>query len=155
MNDNTQKLGLEFASYLSEKLKKSLECIQITRIFGGASRETFLVELLEKENNDLIRVILRRSQKSSLIETDQETEYKAYSVFQNSDVPVPKLITLEKSSKPLGAPFLVMEQLEGEAGNPFDNEAYKPHAKEIGQQFWSILGTISCLDISKKEFEKF
>jgi len=149
-----QTLGVKFAEYLSLRLKKRYECQQIKRIFGGASRETYRVRLIEKDKRDSVNLIYRRSQKSSLIETKQETEYLAYSLFQDSSVPVPKLILLEESSEALGAPFLVMEELEGEAASPFDKEAYRPFENEIGKQFWTILGKIASLDISKNKLTK-
>ena len=154
MSATEPESGKEFASYLSKRLKKNLICKDIQRIFGGASRETYKVRLYEKEVDKYLNVIYRKSQESSLIETDQETEYLAYQAFQNSHVPVPKLIVLEKSSKPLGAPFLVMEELSGQSYNPFDKDAYKPYQKEIGEQFWSILGKISSTNISKKGLDK-
>ena len=154
MRDSRQDLGIEFAAYLSKKLKTKFRCKQIKRIFGGASRETFSVELIQEKEDCPCNVIYRRSQKSSLIDTDQETEYLAYLAFQDSEVPVPKLIALEKSSKPLGAPFLVMEQLPGLSSSPFDKEAYKPYQKELGRQFWSILGKIASLDITNKNLTK-
>ena len=115
--------------------------IEGLRLFSLSEKEW----LIEKNKRDSINVIYRRSQKNSLIETKQETEYLAYSLFQGTDVPVPKLILFEDSSQSLGAPFLVMEELEGEAASPFDSEVYKPFEEEIGNQFWIILGKIASL----------
>ena len=149
-----QNLGVEFAEYLSRKLNKKFECQEIRRIFGGASRETYRVRLIEKNKRDSVNVIYRRSQKNSLIETKQETEYLAYSLFQGTGVPVPKLISFEGSSQSLGAPFLVMEELEGEAASPFDSDVYKPFEEEIGKQFWTILGKIASLEVPKNRLTK-
>ena len=47
-----------------------------------------------------------------------------------------------------------MEQLPGLSSSPFDKEAYKPYQKELGRQFWSILGKIASLDITNKNLTK-
>ena len=46
------------------------------RVFGGASRETFRI-LVKDETGSEEKLILRRTQESSLIETSQSTEYLA------------------------------------------------------------------------------
>ena len=112
METANNTLGEEFSAFLSKKLNKKFKLLSIQRIFGGASRETYRVKLQDEEKKSE-NFIYRRSQNSSLIETDQKTEYLAYSDFQETEVPVPKLFVLEESAKPLGAPFLVMEELPG------------------------------------------
>jgi len=146
-------LGQEFSDFLSIKLEKKFKFLSIHRIFGGASRETYRVELKDEEEKTQ-NFIYRRSQDSSLIETDQKTEYVAYSDFQDTEVPVPRLIVLEESSDKLGAPFLVMEELSGLVASPFDKEAYCPHQAEIGEQFWKILGKIAYHDLNSSNLGK-
>ena len=146
-------LGEKFSVFLSKKLNKKFKLLSIQRIFGGASRETYRVKLQDEEKKSQ-NFIYRRSQKSSLIETDQKTEYLAYSDFQDTEVPVPKLIFLEESAKPLGAPFLVMEELAGTVASPFDKEAYIPNQAELGRQFWKILGKIASHDLAKSKLNK-
>ena len=144
--NNEAQLGEEFIKYYSDLNQEPFSVGSISRIFGGASRETYRLSVL---NKDLVetRLIYRRSQPSALIETDQLTEYSAYMAFQNSEVPVPKTIAIEESADSLGAPFIIMEELVGEAASPFDQEAYSPHEEELGHQFWNILGEIVIKDI--------
>jgi len=141
------KLGLEFLNYYSELTKKDFSLKEINRIFGGASKETYRIRLLDSDEEE-VRLIYRRSQESSLIETEQLTEYSAYSAFQDSSVPVPKTIAIEESSDKLGAPFIVMEELSGSAASPFDSSAYNPHEEAIGREFWKILAEITLKDLS-------
>ena len=61
------KLGLEFLNYYSELTKKDFSLKEINRIFGGASKETYRITLLDSDAEE-IRLIYRRSQESSLIE---------------------------------------------------------------------------------------
>lgn len=145
MNNEIQ-LGEEFVNYYSELKQEIFSLKSISRIFGGASRETYRLSVL---NKDLIEtnLIYRRTQSSALIETEQLTEYSAYLAFQDSKVPVPKTIAIEESPDTLGAPFMVMEELRGVAASPFDQEAYSPYEEKLGHQFWNILGEIVLKDI--------
>jgi aminoglycoside phosphotransferase (APT) family kinase protein len=145
MNNEIQ-LGEEFVNYYSELKQEIFTLKSISRIFGGASRETYRLSVL---NKDLIEtnLIYRRTQSSALIETEQLTEYSAYLAFQDSKVPVPKTIAIEESPDTLGAPFMVMEELRGAAASPFDQEAYSPYEEKLGHQFWDILGEIVLKDI--------
>mgnify|MGYP001478486078 CR=1 FL=1 len=67
---------------------KEFSLVNLERIFGGASRETYRIKVKDNSDNEE-KLILRLSQDSSLIETEQRTEYLAYSAFQDSKVPVP------------------------------------------------------------------
>ena len=67
-----------------------------------------------------------------MIETEQKTEYLAYSAFQNSKVPVPVLLDMSEDKNILGAPFMLMKELEGEAASPFTPDVYSPNEKELG-----------------------
>jgi len=154
MEENANNiLGQEFSDFLSSKLNQQFKFLSIHRIFGGASRETYRVKLQNEERKSQ-NFIYRRTQDSSLIETDQKTEYVAYSDFQDTEVPVPKLIALEESSDKLGAPFLVMEELSGVVASLFDKEAYNPYQAEIGEQFWKILGKIASRDLGSSNLNK-
>lgn len=122
----------------------------VSRIHGGASRETYRVRLRHQVGEAWASrgIILRRDPTGSLIETDRATEYNAYRAFHGTDVPVPEPLCLELDPRWLDRPFFVMEEIEGcEAGSPFGPSPYGPHAEAIGTQFWSILGAIARADI--------
>ena len=151
----TQKdLENQFLDYFNNLETSKFSVKSFERIFGGASRETYKV-LLAGDNNEERNLIYRRTQDSSLIETEQSTEYSAYSAFQNSPVPVPKIIALEEDPNKLGAPFILMEEIPGKAASPFDKEAYVPHEIDLGNQFWEILGNIVKKDISDPILKDF
>jgi len=145
METANNTLGEEFSAFLSKKLNKKFKLLSIQRIFGGASRETYRVKLQDEEKKSE-NFIYRRSQNSSLIETDPD--------FQETEVPVPKLFVLEESAKPLGAPFLVMEELPGTVASPFDKEAYTPNQADLGKKFWKILGKIASHDLTKSKLNE-
>ena len=143
------KLG----AYLSDRWQRDVSCTGISQIFGGASRETYRVEL--SDDGTTTQVILRMPQENGLIDTPQETEHQAYKAFLNSDVPVPRLLAVEDSAAVLGGPFLIMELLPGESGNPFQRDFYKEKATAVGEQFWDILGHIAAVDPAAIGLEEY
>lgn len=149
-----KKLDSLFLSYYSNFSNSKYTLESFERIFGGASRETYKIKVTDNKGIEE-RLVLRLSQDSSLIETEQKTEYLAYSAFQNSRVPVPTLIDMEEDDSLLGAPFMLMKELEGEAASPFTPNVYAPHEDDLGNQFWSILGEIAKKEIDTEIFENF
>ena len=148
----SEELPSQFINYFSKFSNKEYSLVNFERIFGGASRETYKIEV---KGETVDRLILRVTQDSSLIETEQKTEYLAYSAFQDSKVPVPVLLDMSEDKNILGAPFMLMKELEGEAASPFTPDVYSPNEKELGKQFWSILGEIAKKEINKDIFETF
>ena len=149
-----EKLSKSFLSYYNKLSKEENSLLGIERIFGGASRETYKIQLEDSQKREE-RLVLRLSQDSSLIETEQKTEYLAYSAFQDSNVPVPVLIDMSEDDSMLGAPFMLMKELKGEAASPFTPNVYSPHEEELGYQFWAILGEIAKLKIHDEIFRDF
>ena len=149
-----KELSSQFIAYYSKFTNKELSLLSFERVFGGASRETFRI-LVEDETGSEEKLILRRTQESSLIETSQSTEYLAYSAYQGTSVPVPAMIDINEDEEALGAPFMLMQQLDGVAASPFTPDAYSPHEEELGQQFWSILGEIAKKDIKDDFINQF
>ena len=152
--ESNKELSSQFIAYYSKFTNKELSLLSFERVFGGASRETFRV-LVEDETGSEEKLILRRTQESSLIETSQSTEYLAYCAYQGTSVPVPAMIDINEDEEALGAPFMLMQQLDGVAASPFTPDAYSPHEKELGQQFWSILGEIAKKDIKDDFINQF
>ena len=150
----SQKLSKSFLSYYCNLSKKEFSLLSFERIFGGASRETYKIRLKDSLGSEE-RLILRLSQESSLIETEQRIEYLAYSAFQKSNVPVPILIDMSEDDSTFNAPFMLMRELNGEAANPFTPNSYSPYEQDIGIQFWSILGEIAKKKIDNEIFIRF
>ena len=65
------------------------------------------------------------------------------------------MIDINEDEEALGAPFMLMQQLDGVAASPFTPDAYSPHEEELGQQFWSILGEIAKKDITDDFINQF
>lgn len=142
-----EPIAERFARYLAHRMPEAsdLEIVRLSRIHGGASRETYRCGIRWKEDGlDYERgLVLRRDPVGSLIETDRRIEYAACATFQDSDVPVPDVLFLEEDTRWLDRPFFVMAEMPGRAINPFEPGAYGVHAERIGERFWTILGRIA------------
>tara|TARA_Y100001970_G_scaffold266394_1_gene354987 strand:- start:1668 stop:2687 length:1020 start_codon:yes stop_codon:yes gene_type:complete len=150
--EDLKKISEDFVKYYSNYKKISYEISSFERIFGGASRETYKVELSSKSTKE--KLIYRRTQQSSLIETEQITEYLAFKAFEDSIVPVPRIHLIEEDEGVLGAPFIILEQLDGEAASPFQEKIYSPNEKALGMQFWTFLGEITKFDIKSSNLNQ-
>jgi aminoglycoside phosphotransferase (APT) family kinase protein len=118
------------------------------RIHGGASRETYSLDLsfLTRGERTPWSLILRRDPAASLIETERAVEFAAYRAAFGT-VPVPEAVALVNDTAVLGAPFFVMSRIDGgAAASPFQQGAYADHAADIGRQFFTHLGAIARID---------
>lgn len=147
------ELVAKFTAYAAARLPhyQNLNISQIQRIHGGASRQTYSIDLrYDTANGPAMRgVILRRDPPDSLIDTERKVEFAAIrSVFSQNALPVPEALFLETDPAVLGAPFFVMGRVDtGAPINPFklsDVDALRPH---IGQQFFRHLGAIAAVSV--------
>jgi aminoglycoside phosphotransferase (APT) family kinase protein len=148
MEDLARRLGEYLAMRMPEVT--DLEVAELSRIPGGASRETYRATIAYREDGENVRrgVILRRDPTSSLIDTERELEYKAYTAMQDTDVPVPEPLFLEQDTKWLDRPFFVMAEIAGcEAGGAnLRQSPYVEQRERIGRRKWEILGHLASLD---------
>jgi len=88
----------------------------LDRIGGGQSNPTWFVDW------GGARLVLRMKPQGPILPGAHaiEREFRVLRALQDSDVPVPKALWLEEDAAVLGAPFYVMERLEGRV---FDNAA--------------------------------
>lgn len=149
-----EDIAKRFAAYLAHKMPQAsnVEVTDVSRIHGGASRETFRLNAAWDEGGHRVvrPLILRRDPVASLIETERDLEYNAYRAFHPTGLPVPEPLYLETDLKWLDRPFFVMEQIVGcAAGSPFTPDPYGPIAEKLGKQFWTHLGHIAAADPEK------
>ncbi|MFW6027249.1 MAG: phosphotransferase family protein [bacterium] len=144
---NTPDLETALADYLRTQMPQAenLRVDGLTRLHGGASRETYRFFLHWHENGEAQSrtLILRRDPQASLIDTDRRLEFAAYRTFHGTEVPVPEALFLEMDSAALGNPFFIMSEVSaGAAASPFNDDPYAPHREKVGEAFWRILGRI-------------
>jgi len=141
----TAPLAEGLAAYLSGLWNGPTTIEGLSRIPGGASRETYTFDAVAADGRRR-GLILRRDPTSSLIDTDRRTEFLAYQSF-HGHVPVPEPVVLEMSSEPLERPFFIMGRVDGgAASSPFAPDPYAPHAEMLGRELFSILGRIAAAD---------
>ncbi len=145
-------LAERFADYAVSRLDgvDRAETTGFQRIHGGASRQTYCVDLdcFSNGSTDPERrqLILRRDPAASLINTERTIEFAAYRSVAGADLPVPEALFLEADPAPLGTPFFVMERIAtGTATNPFEADPYGDHRTAIGAAFFQHLGTIASI----------
>ena len=139
-------LAERLGQYLSQHWKTDVAIENLSRIPGGASRETYKLDAIR----DGVRqgLILRRDPLSTLIDTDRRIEFLAYESFHPMGIPTPAPLILDEQGGILERPFFIMSRVDGgKAAGPFDVAPYAPHQDEIGQQFFSILGRIAATPV--------
>lgn len=121
----------------------------LSRIYGGASRETYRFRARYTGDGTVREraLILRRDPPASLIETDRSTEFRACQAFHRLGFPVPEPIALEMDGTALDRPFFIMEEIENCAvASILTPHPYGSHREGVGAQFFSILGRIAAAD---------
>ena len=126
-------------------------CVEgLSRISGGASRETYRFRLSWREGGQPRSrgLILRRDPPASLIDTERRIEFGAYRAFFGSSVPVPEMLWLEEGTGPLDHPFFIAEELQGFQATPalLWTEPYLACHQTLASNKWSILGQIAKAD---------
>jgi aminoglycoside phosphotransferase (APT) family kinase protein len=131
-------------AYLSRLWSTSVAIEGLARIPGGASRETYRFDA--HADGETHRLILRRDPGGSLIDTESETEFRAYQSAAGV-VPVPRAVALERDGAELERPFFIMERVEGgEVASPFTRAPFGEHGERLGTTFFTALGRLAALD---------
>jgi len=138
-------LTVSLSDYLSEAWGERVSVENLSRIPGGASRETYRFDALRGGLRQ--GLILRRDPVESLLDTDRRLEYLAYQSFHPLGVPTPEPLLLDELGGSLERPFFLMSRIDGGvAASPFTSHPYSPHEQALGRQFFSILGEIARAD---------
>ena len=135
-------LAERLAAYLSRVRGRPTEVQGLSRISGGASRETYRFDAVSGGERE--GLILRRDPPASLIETDRRLEFLAIRSFAGKGLAAPEAIFLEETGAELERPFFVMSRVEGGVtATPFAADPYGEHGRAIGKQFFTFLGRIA------------
>ncbi|NHN36528.1 phosphotransferase family protein [Pseudomaricurvus alcaniphilus] len=137
----------QFAAYLQHKMPQvsNVEVLSVGQIFGGASRETYRMKVQWQEAGETINrgLIVRREAAAGLINTESETEFRAFEAFSKTSVPVPEALYLEEDASWLDRAFIVTSEItDSAAGSPFSNEPYGENREKSGRQMFEYLGEI-------------
>lgn len=144
MNEGRGSLAERLEAYLTRTWGQPVGVTDLSRIPGGASRETY--RFAAKVGGETRPLILRRDPTGSLIETDRNLEYLALDSFHDK-LPAPRPVAMDAEGAELERPFFIMERVEGgAAASPFTVLPYGDHARAIGERFFQILGVIAAAD---------
>lgn len=139
-----EALGRRLEHYLGTHWGEAVTVRDLTRIPGGASRETYRFDA--EVGGKTRGMILRRDPVGGLIDTDRHTEFMAYRSFHGC-VPVPEPLLLETEGGALERPFFIMSRTDGgQVPSVMNLEPYGEHAGAIGRELFAILGRIARRD---------
>ncbi len=134
----------QIEAYLTRLWDAPTTIAGFARIPGGASRETYRFDATA--NGETHALILRREPSAGLIDTESETEFRAYQSAAGI-VPVPKAIALEADGAELERPFFLMERIDGgEVASSFARDPFGAHGEALGDQFFTALGRLAAFD---------
>ena len=123
------------------------------RMAGGASREiwTFEASLERGGKTDKRGLVLRRDPGEHRIDTSRAAEFRVLRAAFEEGVPVPEVLWLGDDSNALGAPFFVMQRVDGEtiARRLLRDEEYAPARKAMPGQLAEILARVHRIDAKK------
>ncbi len=122
-------------------------------ITGGKSNLTYTV------TDGTTEVVVRRPPLGHVLATahDMGREYRAMAALQGSDVPVPTMLALCRDDGVIGAPFYVMEKVEG---TPYKRaselESLGPdRTRAIAERLVDTLAALHAIDYSSVGLEEF
>ena len=142
MTPSLEEVGQKVGEYLAGKWQIPVSTLEVSQVFGGASRETYILKLdVAGESRG---VVVRRDPPTSLIDTERALEYGAYRLIHPTSVPVPEPLFLEEDNDVLGAPFSVMAQIEDSISDV--TQLGESERESIGQQKWKTLGQLAAMD---------
>lgn len=147
--DLAERLAIYLRARMAEA--RDLRIERLMRIPGGASRETWSFDAVWRDDGTERRqgFILRRDPVAGLLESDRRLEYRAYTAFAGTAVPVPRIYWLEEGKgSPLERPFFIMERIDGCQADGQTLALRSPDAGKarIARQFIEILAAIHSAD---------
>jgi len=139
-------LRTQIEAYLTRIWGAPATVADLSRIPGGASRETYRLDVVC--GGETKKLILRRDPPGSLIDTERKIEFEAIRSFAGKGIPAPEAVALEEDGAELERPFFIMGRIDGgKAQSPFSMPPYGEHAATIGEQFYRHLGVIAAAEV--------
>jgi len=128
-------------------LGSEAELTALDRLPGGASRESWLVRVRHHGTEETL--VLRCDPPGHVIESSREGEAALLDAAAAAGVPVPRVRWVERDASVLGAPFFVMDFVEGETiGKRLVRDPAFEHARtELPEQIARALARIHAIDV--------
>lgn len=111
-SSTTSELEARLAPHLRARLGDDAELIGLGRLPGGASRETWRLDV--RRGDRVEALVLRRDPPGHVIESSREGEFALLQAADAAGVPVARLRWVEADPAVLGSSFFVMDFVDGE-----------------------------------------
>ncbi|MGM0571862.1 MAG: phosphotransferase family protein [Pseudomonadota bacterium] len=126
--------------------------VEITPISGGQSNPTYFVTVGER------RLVLRKAPNGELLPGAHrvDREYRIMDALAGSGVPVPEMVRLEQDKSVLGAPFYLMERLDGQVFHESTLPDHDPEARTaIYTHKAQVLANLHRVNLAEKGLEDY
>jgi aminoglycoside phosphotransferase (APT) family kinase protein len=147
---NSNDLGTRLEGFLAETLHAAVRVIAARQLTGGASRDTWAIDIDVAEGPEAGRqaLVLRRDMGGVIHEDalSREQEFRVLQAAYRAGVMVPRPRWLCNDSAVLDVPFFLMDRLEGESvgsrivRDPKLAEARRLLPRQMGEQLARIHG---------------
>jgi len=139
------------SALLSSKLGGGrVSIMDLRRMTGGASRETWSLDLIYESDGSEHRLplVLRRDPPGAAVDSHRRDEFALLQAAAAAGVPVPAVHWLVDDTETLGAPFFLMDRIEGETlpRRLLRDAAYAQARQIMTAQLGSILARIHRID---------
>ncbi len=122
----------------------------LRRLPGGASRETWALDVHYEHDgaHHCLGLVLRRDPAAAATQGQRREEFQLLQAAAAAGVPVPRVRWLADESDTLGAPFFLMDRIEGEtlARRLLRDDAYAQARRVMTEQLGRILAAIHRID---------
>lgn len=143
----SERLAQALATELHPVVGPHVRIEDLRRLTGGASRETWAFDAISDEGPS--RLVLRRDVPGRHPQRGFVHEHAAITAAAAAGVPVPRVVVAGDASSELGAPFLVMERLDGETlGHKIvRDDAFRAVREKLTEQCAQALGRIHSVPV--------
>ncbi len=126
-----------------------LRVIDLVRIPGGSSRETYSFDVEWKENGEphLRPMIGRRDPTGGLLKSEREREYKVIDAMYRAGMKIPEPLFLELDPAVMDRPFFIMHRMPGRTatGGPAALDP-EPLRRKLADEFMNEMARLHRLD---------
>src|SRR5262245_9253952 len=125
----------------------------LRRLAGGASREIWAFDVVRTDGRR-DRLVLRRDPPGHHVQSSRQDEFALLRAAHAAGLPVPRVLWCEQDGTVLGAPFFVMQFVEGEtiARRLLRDAEYAPARAALPAQLAGALARIHALDLAPLGF---
>lgn len=143
---DTADLQARLKAFIEERTGARVEISQLSRLSGGASRETW--SLMVEGPDSKRRLIMRRDPPGAPATTERKTEFELLRRARESGVAVPEVMWLSEDSSILGSEVFFMDHVEGEtiARRILREDAYAAARAKMAAQCGDTLARIHSID---------